>query len=404
MRSNERRFRNGGRPMNTVESRPLSVIIVGTSHAAVAVATELRTAGYTDALVLVGEESGVPYHRPHLSKEGLTGDMPCPKAIKPESFYAERNITLRLGTCVTGVDRDSKTLFFAGGGNLFYDILILATGAHARRLPTTLKGADNAVILRDKNDWEVLAKGLLNKRSLAVIGGGLIGLEVAAAAREKGLSVTVIESAPRLMARTLYPEIASIALHRHQRNGIDVRLGVSVSALTGQGVTLADGSTIEADLVLACIGSDPRTELARAAHLPCSNGVDTDACGRTMDPAIFAIGDCANWDHKGTAIRHESIPATLFQARAIAAAITGKPAPAQAPLRLWSFQGTMRLQMSGQVLSHARTDLQQLDEDSFLLQAFDNDRLIALQAINAPRPFIAALGELESDLTGSVSA
>ncbi|MFC6337580.1 NAD(P)/FAD-dependent oxidoreductase [Pseudomonas karstica] len=390
--------------MDTFGAYPQSVVIVGASHAGVAAATELRNAGYESEIILVGEEEGMPYHRPHLSKDCLAGEMPAPKPIRPESFYDERMITLRLGTCVTGIDRRAKTLFLAEGGRLSYGVLILATGASARSLPAVLQGAERAAILRDKSDWEALSNALLDKASLAVIGGGLIGLEVAAAARERGLSVTVVEAAPRLMMRTLYPEIAAYVLGEHRHKGIDIRLGVTVAGVTEQGLTLGDGSKVDADLVLSSVGSEPRTDLATAAGLPCSNGVDTDACGRTADPSIFAIGDCAHWDHQGASTRHESVAATQFQARAIAAALTGKSAPVQIPFRLWSFQGKLRLQMSGQVLPDAETRIEQLEENSFLLRAFQDGNLIAIQALNAPRSFIAAIGELESGLTDRMTA
>jgi 3-phenylpropionate/trans-cinnamate dioxygenase ferredoxin reductase subunit len=376
------------------------ILIVGASHAGIAVATELRNAGYAGEVVLIGEEVDLPYHRPHLSKESLSAEMPAPQAIRPETFYAERNITLRLGICVTGIDRQAKTLSLANGSMLSYGALILATGANARSLPASLEGANRAVILRDKRDWQALSSALLDKTSLVVIGGGLIGLEVAAAARERGLSVTVVEAAPRLMMRSLYPNISEYVLQQHRQNGIDIRLGVTVYAVTAQGLTLGDGSKIDADLVLASVGSVPRTELAMAADLACSNGIDTDATGRTVDPAIFAIGDCANWDHQGTATRHESVAATLFQAKAIAAALAGKPTPPQTPFRLWSFQGNLRLQMTGQVLPDAETRVEVLAEElSLLLRAFRHGKLVGIQAVNAPRQFNAAVAELGSDVT-----
>jgi len=390
--------------MNTFETSPASVVIVGASHAGLAVAIELRNAGYQNEIVLIGDEDCVPYHRPHLSKESLTADMPAPKSIRPEGFYDERAITLRLGTCVKGMDRSAKKLFLNDGSSVAYGALVLATGASARNLPVSIDGADKAVILRNKKDWQGLANALLTKRSLAVIGGGLIGLEVAAAARERGLAVTVIEAAPRLMMRTLYPELATHVLEQHRHSGIDIRLGVTVAAVTEQGVTLADGAWIDADLVLAAIGSEPRVELATAADLSCRNGIDTDTNGRTADPAIFAIGDCAHWDHLGASTRHESVAATQFQARVIAAALTGEPPPMETPFRLWSFQGKQRLQMSGRLLPDAQTRIERLDDHSLVLRAFQGDSLIAVQALNAPRPFIAAMGELEAAQTESAKA
>jgi len=381
--------------MHTFNASPRTVVIVGASHSGVATATELRNAGYAGEIILVGDETGLPYHRPHLSKDSLTAQMPEPKDLKPASFYKERGITLRLGTEVTAIDRSAKQLQLRDGGSLPYDALVLATGANARSLPAALQGGVNAVVLRDRLDWQALTAAFAEARSLAVIGGGFIGLEVAAAAREKGLAVTVVEAAERLMMRSVYPVIAERVLAEHRDSGINIRLGVTVSKVTAQGLSLADGSEIDADLVLACVGSQPRTVLAVAAQLPCSNGVDTDAFGRTADPAIFATGDCAHWDHQGAAARHESIAATQYQAKVIAATLTGKPTPPPAPFRLWSFQGAVRLQMCGPVVADAEIHVDAPDENSLILRASLDGRLIAVQALNASRQFGAAVAELD---------
>lgn len=370
------------------------VVIVGASHAGVAAATELRASGYRGDLVLVGEETALPYHRPHLSKESLAGDMPEPRPIRPDSFYQDQAITLRLNTRVTRIDGNAKWLVLSDGTALSYGNLILATGAHARRLPTELAGSDRALILREQTDWQALANALDGSASLAVIGGGLIGLEVAAAARNRGLEVTVIEAGYGLMARSLYPQLAARVFDHHQALGIEIRLNETVTGITETGVTLAGGKTIAADQVLASVGSVPRTELAETSGLACSNGIDVDSCGRTADPSIFALGDCALWDHDGAATRHESVAATQYQGKVIATTLTGQPVPEPSALRLWSFQGGLRLMMSGPVLADADVDIEEVEGSGAVLRAFSNDRLIAVQAMNAPRSFNAALTEL----------
>lgn len=370
------------------------VVIVGTSHSGVAAASELRTAGYQGDIVLVGKETVLPYHRPHLSKESLAGEMPAPRPIRPASFYDDNAITLRQATRVSRIDRDAKSIVLSDGSRLVYGTLILATGARARRLPAELAGADRAVVLREHTDWQTLATELNGISSLAVIGGGLIGLEVAAAARVRGLSVSVIEAGAGLMARSIYPELASRVCDHHRTQGIDIRLNETVAGITETGITLADGDTINADRILASVGSVPRTELAETSGLACSNGIDVDASGRTVDPSIYALGDCAHWDHQGVAERHENVAATQFQAKVIAAALTGQSIPERTALRLWSYQGALRLMMSGPVLADAYTDIEEVEGGGTVLRAFHNDRLIAVQAMNAPRPFNAAVGQL----------
>lgn len=390
--------------MDTVNAYLDPIVIIGASHAGLAVATELRNAGHEGDITLIGAEESLPYHRPHLSKESLAAEMPGPKPIRPDTFYQERRLQVRLGTWATAIDRSNRSVTLADGSRLAYGALILATGASARRLPATVVGAERALVLRDVRDWHALSNAMRTWTSMAVIGGGFIGLEVAAAAREKGMSVTVVEAAPRLMMRSVYPEIASCVLEQHRRDGIDIRLGATVRAVTPAGLELADGEIIDADVVLASIGSQPRIGLADAAGLACSNGVDTDAHGRTTDPAIFALGDCANWQAQGAAMRHESIAAIQFQAKAVAAAITGQPAPQLTPFRLWSFQGKVRLQMSGPVQRDARTQLESAQGQGLLLHAFQGTELIAVQAVNAPRPFIAAVADLELERTERVGA
>lgn len=378
------------------------VVIVGASHAGLAAAAELRAAGFAGQIDLVGAEPSAPYHRPHLSKESLAADLPAPKPIRPAAYFDDNRIALHHAS-VTAIDRAAQLLLLAGGEVLPYGRLILAPGAEARRLGPDIDPLRRAFSLREKADWQEFGPAFDAARTLAVIGGGLIGLEVAAAARARGKAVTVIEAAPALMGRCLSPELAGLVQARHEDAGIAFRLGASVTGIDDKAIHLRNGEVIGADLFLAAIGSRPRCGLAEAAGLACADGIAVDAGGRTSDPDIFALGDCARW-HDGEALRHESVAATQAQARSVAAALMGLPAPAPHPLRLWSTQGALRLQFTGPVPANATTEITAPAEDARLLRAFLDGRLVAVQALNAPRPFNAAVAEISAAQSGQVDA
>ena len=379
------------------------IVILGASHAGVTVAAELRSAGHEGEIILCGDEPALPYQRPHLSKECLGPESPEPRALRPESFYADKGVTLRQPLRADAIDRAAGKLHFAGGKVLGYDRLILATGAEARRLPQEIDPDGRALRLRSYIDWKTLSKRLQPGRRLCVIGGGLIGLEVAVVALARGCAVSLVEAAPRLMARSLYPELAAVVEARHRAAGLDIRLDTRVAVVSDAGVNLEGGELVAADVVLSAIGASPSISLAQAAGLSCSDGIEVDAVGATSDPGVFALGDCAFWHADGSAMRHENIAATQAQAKAVAAGMLGLPTPAAAPLRLWSTQGALRLQMAGAVLANARVEMEELDGGAVgegpdapkLLRATCEGRLVAVQALDAPRPFAAALGGLE---------
>ena len=376
------------------------IVVLGASHAGVSMAAELRSAGCDRQIILVGEEDVLPYQRPDLSKGCLEGEMPEPRPLRPEAFFIDRSIERHFGHEATSIDRSEKVLIFADGSSLAYGDLVIATGASPRGLPDAMPGAARALTLRHRGDWRHLADRLANVQSLAVIGGGLIGLEVAAAIRSRGLYVTVIETAPRLMSRTLYPALAVEALNRHRAAGIDVRLAVALEAINACTVRLSDGAVVPADLVLAAVGSKPRDELATAAGLETRGGIVVDECGATADPGIRAIGDCAVWGEGPSAIRHESVAATVWQARCVSAALTGGEPPPASAFRLWSNQGTLRFQMSGPVSSNIRCEVTSVGE-GMLLHGYAGEELVAVQALNAMRPFnteVAKIGQRRPQL------
>ena len=300
------------------------VVIVGAGLAGAKTAEALRTQNYAGPVTLVGAETELPYERPPLSKGYLAGKDGFDKAVvHPESWYGENRVELVRGTAVTAIDRAAPAVELADGRRVPYETLVLATGAEPRRLP--LPGAESALTLRTRADSDRIRETFGEGRRLVVIGGGWIGLEVAAAARGAGTEVTVLEAADLPLLAVLGPEIAPVFADLHRANGVDLRTGARITAITGTGVQLADGSEVPADAVVIGVGVRPRTELAEAAGLEVDDGVLVDAALHTSDPAIFAVGDIANHDHPtlGRRIRVEHWANALNQPKAVAATIAG---------------------------------------------------------------------------------
>jgi len=331
------------------------IVIAGAGHAGGAVAAQLRQNGWQGAITLVGEEPHHPYERPPLSKAWLKGDADHDRvALKPASFYATAKIGLYLGTTVTRIDRPAKTITVSSGEELPYDFLILALGARARRIPLPGLELDNVLELRTAADADRLKTVLGPGQKLAVIGGGYIGLEAAASARGLGGDAVVIEREPRVLARVACETLSAFFQSYHRSQGVVIEVDAQVVGLEGDngrvtGVRLGDGRLIPCDAALIGVGAVPNDDIARAAGLPCDNGVIVDQTARTEDPAIFAIGDCTYRPLPlySRTIRLESVPNALEQSRQAAAAICGKPAPPPEVPWFWSDQFDLRLQIAG---------------------------------------------------------
>ena len=331
------------------------VVIVGAGHAGGTAAAELRRSGFAGAITLIGDEPIPPYERPPLSKAWLKGETDAEKlALKPLSFYADAGIDLRLSTTVEAIDRTAKSVRLAGGESIPYDVLILATGARARRIPLPGMELGNVLELRNAADADRLKAAIKPGTRMAVIGGGYIGLEAAASARGLGADVIVIERESRVLARVACEILSNFFQDYHRGQGIVIEVDAQVAALEGtdgqvSGVRLGDGRLIPCDVALVGVGAVPNQELAQAAGLACDNGVVVDHGARTADPAIFAIGDCTQrpLHHYDRTMRLESVPNALEQARQAAAAICGKPPPAHEVPWFWSDQFDLRLQIAG---------------------------------------------------------
>ncbi|GDY31113.1 NAD(P)/FAD-dependent oxidoreductase [Gandjariella thermophila] len=312
-------------------------VIVGGGLAGAKAAEALREQGFDGPLVLVGQESHLPYERPPLSKDFLAGKVTREEfTVHPETWYQEHDVELRLGAPATALHRDSHEVDLADGGRLGYGKLLLATGSRPRRLPVAGADAEGVHYLRDLEHAAALRAALDTAQRLVVIGGGWIGLEVAAVARERGVEVTVIEAAHLPLLGALGPELATVFAHLHRDHGVDLRLDTHLAEITttggvATGVRLADGTTLPADAVLVGIGAAPNVGLADRAGLAVSDGVLTDASLRTSDPDICAVGDIANAKHPvlGIRVRVEHWATALHQPATAATTMLGGPASYQ---------------------------------------------------------------------------
>jgi 3-phenylpropionate/trans-cinnamate dioxygenase ferredoxin reductase subunit len=339
--------------------------------------------------------------RPPLSKAYLAGEIGADSLIyKAQSAYEKAEVELRLGQTVAAIDRVAKFLSVEGGEDFAYDTLVIATGGRARKLDVPGAGLGNIFYLRNIADVELLQPQMRAGRRLVIVGGGYVGLEVAAVAIKRGLEVTVLEGAPRVLARVTAPEVSAFYERFHRAAGVEIRTGVAVTGFESSpdGATVAavqcGDQSIRSDFVLVGIGLVPNTGLAEHAGLVVEGGIVVDGASRTSDPDIFAIGDCAVHAKHGflqRKIRLESVPNALEQARAAAAVIAGKPIPAAVAPWFWSDQYDLKLQMAG--LSDGYDELAirgSTDGTSFIAFYLKDSRVIAADAINRPSEFMAS--------------
>lgn len=372
------------------------VVIAGAGHAAGQVIASLKQHKFDGQIVLVGDEPNLPYQRPPLSKKYLSGEIEADRLhVKPESFYDDPAIELQLDTRISAIDRDAKSLNIEDGDDIRYDKLVIATGSRVRRLP--VEGADLKSVhyLRSIADVDAIREDMDTGKKAVIVGAGYIGLEVAAVARKAGLSVIVIEMADRVMSRVVSPEISDFYQIEHTNQGVKFRLSTGVSSIDGKrrvrSVTTSEGEEIPADLVIIGVGIRPNTELATAAGLDVDNGIVVDEGCRTSDPDIFAVGDCTAHPNAiyGRRLRLESVHNAVEQAKTAAANICGKDVTYNQVPWFWSDQYDLKLQIAG--LSEGYDDVVirgNPAERSFSCLYLRDRRLIAVDAINAPRDFV----------------
>lgn len=381
------------------------IVIVGTGQGGYQLAASLRQEGYAGRLTLIGDEPGLPYQRPPLSKAYLKDGNADRLLLKPATFYAGSDIEVLGSTRVAAIHRAARAVVTADGARHGYDHLVLATGA--RNLKPPIQGADhgNVVELRTLADARTIRARLAETRHAIVIGGGFIGLEFAAIARAAGIEVTVLEATHRLMGRAVSPPISGRFLAAHRAAGVTVRLNALASGIEPDargrcaGVTLATGDHLAGDLVLIATGVVPNAELAAEAGLAVENGIAVDATLATGDPAISALGDCAAFPGPGgSRLRLESVQAAVDQARHLARRLVhGDAGPYGAVPWFWSDQGDLKLQIAGLTAGAERHAAMPTDGLAERVASFRDDRLIAVETVNSPGHHMAARKLLARD-------
>ncbi len=373
-----------------------TIIVLGAGHAGAQIVESLRGGGFDGKLILIGDEAHRPYDRPATSKELLSGGVDIDRIyLKREQFYTDKNIDLRLEVTATAIDRAKRTVTLSTGEALSYDKLVIATGARPRRLQVPGADLDGVFYLRSLADSRAIAARLGPGKKLAIVGGGYVGLEVAASATKLGCKVAVIEMLERLLARVAGAEIADFYADAHRAAGVDLHFGVVIEGFVGDGsvkaVRLTDGTEIPADAVVVGIGAIPNTELAAGAGLAVENGIVVDDCGRTSDPAIFAVGDATNHpnDLLGKRLRLESVPAAMGQARAAASAILGNPKPFHEIPWFWSDQYDIKLQIVGMSEIGDQIVLRGNPADRrFAAFYLRKGKIVAVNAVNSAKDFM----------------
>ncbi|MGX5665701.1 FAD-dependent oxidoreductase [Rhizobium daejeonense] len=379
------------------------LVIIGAGQAGFALAAKLRALKDTRPITILGAEDTLPYQRPPLSKKYLLGEMSFDRLLyRPEAWYGENDVEVRLSTPVEEIDRASKTVRLFDGSTLAYETLAIATGSTPRHLPATIGGDLGGVYtVRDKADADRLAGEMKPGRRLLIVGGGYIGLEAAAVARHLGLEVTLIEMADRILARVAAAATADAMRAIHQSHDVVIREKTGLVRLIGRdgrvtGAELSDGSVIDVDIVIAGIGVTPNDRLAVDAGIETANGILVDAFARTSDPAVFAMGDCAVFDWKGQKIRLESVQNAVDQAEVAAAVMAGGDEPYRPKPWFWSDQYDVKLQIAGFNLGYDDTVVRPgAREGSLSIWYFAGGEFIAVDAINDAKAYVTGKKLLE---------
>ena len=368
-------------------------VVIGGGQAGASLVAKLRTEGFDGKITLIGAEDVPPYQRPPLSKAYLLGEMELERLfLRPAAYYPDQDIDLRLSTRAVSVDPLSRTVTLSSGEDLSYDALALATGSHPRTLPTAIGGTlDGVLTMRDLRDADMMAPELVKGRRVLIIGGGYIGLEAAAVCAKKGLDVTLVEMAPRILQRVASPETSDYFRALHQSHGVDIREGVGLDRLLGDdrvtGARLTDGSELTVDFAVVGVGIMPATALAEGAGLTLDNGIATDAQCRTSDPAIWAAGDCASCLFEGNRIRLESVGNAIDMAEVAAQNMMGKSVDYVPAPWFWSDQYDCKLQIAGLNTGYDAVHVKQTG-DARSHWYYRDGVLVAVDAMNDARNYM----------------
>jgi 3-phenylpropionate/trans-cinnamate dioxygenase ferredoxin reductase component len=380
---------------------PSRIVIVGAGQAAAAAIDTLRRKGFTGAIALVGEEESWPYQRPPLSKKYLAGAMAAERLlIRPPHFYGEHAIEMHLGRRVTHIDRGAQRVRLDDGTALPYDELLLATGSRPRALSAPGAGLPGVYFLRTLKDVEAIRSEFPRAQRVVVVGGGYIGLEVAATCRELGLDTTVLEMADRTMNRVTCAEVSGFVQAEHARRGVNIVCNMRVRAIAAdassgraRAVICEDGAEYPADVVIVGVGVVPADELASAAGLDCANGITVDEFCRTSDPRILAAGDCCIHPspHYGRRVRLESVDNAFEQGTSAALSVLGTPVVHDKVPWFWSDQYDLKIIIVG--LNHGYDTLVMRGAPatrSFSACYLAGGELIAIDTVNSAKDQMAA--------------
>lgn len=379
---------------------PKRIVIAGAGQGGFQVAASLRQDGYDGDILLVGDEPGLPYQRPPLSKEFIKTGNADRLLFRNADFFQKNAIGYRDGRRVTAIHRSEATVELDDGSREAFDHLVLAVGARNRRLPIPGMGLDGIMQLRTLADAERIRAAIAPGLSLVVIGGGFIGLEIAATAAAAGAKVTVLEATDRLMSRVVSPAISAHFLYMHRAAGVDVRLGCMARGIRGddhgraRSVEIGNaGDTVDADIVLVSAGIVPNIEIAEAAGLYVQDGIRVNDVMETSAPEISAIGDCASFPfgHDGALIRLESVQNAIDQAKCVSQRLLGKLQPYDKVPWFWSDQASYKLQIAG-LTAGADQQIERASEDGSKLTVlcFRHDVLIGVETVNAPADHMVA--------------
>ena len=368
------------------------IVVIGGGQAGASLAAKLRSEGFEGDIILVCAEPVPPYQRPPLSKAYLLGEMERERLyLRPAEFYADQNIRLLTDSPASAIDPSAKTVT-VGDETLFYDHLALTTGSIPRNLPDAIGGALKGVhTVRALADIDTLAPEVQEGKNALIVGGGYIGLEAAAVARKRGMNVTLVEMAPRILARVACPETSDYFRALHEAHGVTILENTGLDTLLGEGrvsgARLSDGTEFPVDLAIVGIGIAPDTALAEAAGLTIDNGIATDPHGQTSDPNIWAAGDCASFPYRGSRLRLESVQNAIDQAECAALNMLGKETPYDPKPWFWSDQYDCKLQIAGLGTGHDRIVTRKSDAAQSHWH-YKGDTLLSVDAMNDPRAYM----------------
>ena len=380
------------------------IAVIGAGQAGFSLVSKLRAEGFDGQISLFGDEPVPPYQRPPLSKKYLTGEMDLQRLFfRPENFYEDQGITLHLGRPVSAIDLAARTV--TAGETHGFDQLAITTGSLPRRLPDAIGGALGGVhYVRSLADVDAMEPAFRAGAKVLIVGGGYIGLEAAAVAAQRGLDVTLVEAADRILQRVAAPQTSDFFRKLHWDNGVTIMEGTGLASLTGDdrvtGAVLADGRELAVDFVIAGIGILPDTAIAEAAGLVCDNGIAVDAHCATSDPAVFAAGDCASFPHQGGRLRLESVGNAIDMGECVAMNMLGNSVSYTAKPWFWSDQYDTTLQIAG-----LNTGYDQIVErpgaraGGMSVWYFAEGRLLAVDAASDPRSYMLGKRWIEAGVS-----